>query len=246
MPLAISQVPMLLITDSLAKHIIMKAAQFVWPFLLLFVAILTLMDFSKLKKTISLIVLSLVIVFACSKDEVYLADYTSLQIEEMIFDTSKMEYSFTYSNSPVYDTLQFALNINLQLTEKEQISSTNIPFINQALAYSKTVKEYIIKDRVSEIKIFTETNFDSTHLAETEVSDYFRAVIRDEKMDVNAFITTKDAFYNLNDVTNGISKFQILALQAHPTFDEKQLFRVEIHFESGRKLEKQSNLIEFK
>ena len=153
------------------------------------------------------------------------------------------------------ETLQInknAYGIRLYLTRERSIVACaqqgNFIFIQSAYATSiECPPEYMYspKDSIVSIKILTLNNFDDTHPANSEITDYFRAAHSYSK--IEDYISSIYYTYgDDNEFENSRNKEVILdlLLMTAPTTDNKQQFEIRVALSDGRILQQQTSEIE--
>jgi Domain of unknown function (DUF5034) len=168
-----------------------------------------------------------------------------------------------------YSYKTFTIN-NLDNSGKEPVLSTNLQIIKAAygmeikfqrdrLACAKKTKPFIFqsayafkcvcppenqilpKDSITSIKIITYKDFDNNHLANSEITEYFK-VYR-----YSSFTTIQQYFSTLNLIIYNENQLEFktnILLTTPPSINSKHKFRIQINLSDGRKLIQDSPEIE--
>jgi hypothetical protein len=131
-------------------------------------------------------------------------------------------------------TYGIKIKFDYQLIASIFNSKTNL--IQKASAYTVPTDEYILKDKIISISIETLKDFNSSHLAGSDVSEYFNALWD------NGFVTIDSIIKDSNGINHSkIMEFELnaeflLHLNENPILGQTQQFEVFVTFESGNSL----------
>lgn len=200
----------------------------------------------KTKKIIFILLLPLIleiVVSCCECIEPIYQKYTNKALSINNLDNSGREPIVSTSTS----IIKTAYGIRIQLLGEKiaGIERPNSIFIQSAFAFTKCncppSYQFLPKDSITTIKILSLNDFNSTHSANSEISDYFKVY------KYYSFSTIQDYIRNTNPVLNYESDLAIkidLLLMTAPTINNQHKFRVQITLSDGRVLEQDTSIIE--
>lgn len=146
------------------------------------------------------------------------------------------------SSGPV---LKYAYGVGVTIEREQLAMISDVPrysFFQSAYACDCVGNEYIPKDTLSTFKIFTVNDFDDTHPAGSDVSDYYRI------SNLNAY-TQLDHYVDMYgfDTLYGPSQLQStleILLMTPPTLNTTHQFRIELVLTDGRVMEQMTTPID--
>jgi hypothetical protein len=95
------------------------------------------------------------------------------------------------------------------------------------------------KDSITAIKVFTLNDFDSNHLANAEISDYFRVYTPHSFLAITTYLqASKNVLYNESDLGIKID----LLLMTTPAMNTQHKFKVQITLSDGRIFEPETSI----
>lgn len=198
-----------------------------------------------MKKVIFLLLFPLIaeaVVSCCNCIEPVIQHYTNKTFSITNLDNSGSEPLVSSSNS----IIKKAYGIRLQLT-RERIACLqrrNSLFIQSAYAFScgcEPANQYLPKDSITSIKVYTLHNFDGNHLAGSDVSGYFKVYHYFSFSTIEDYIKRSYlVLYNDRDLAVQTD----LLLMTAPAVTGQHQFRVEITLSDGRILANETSTIE--
>ncbi len=177
----------------------------------------------------------------CDCEDSDFSNYTNCSFEIKNLDHSGADLFITDESQVKKE----AFGLQLQLSRKEDICLIKKPlFISTAYGTScdcPPEKIYQPLDTISNIKITTLQDFDNTHLANTEITDYFQALQSTEYLPISEFLNRKNgqllSTFDFELVLNCM-------LLIPPTSSGIYQFQVDIALSDGRTFSKTSDSIE--
>jgi hypothetical protein len=199
----------------------------------------------KAKRVIFIMLFPLIadlVVSCCNCLEPVIKLYTHKTILVSNLDNSGSQPVITTSNSVV----KTGYGIRVQLNREKTVSNgkQGALFIQSAYAFDcdcPPVNQLLPKDSVTSIKIFTLNDFDATHSANADISDYFK-VYR-----FFSFSTIKDYLKNSKSTLYEDSELELtldLLLMTAPSINAQHKFKVQITLSDGRVLEQETSQIQ--
>jgi hypothetical protein len=125
----------------------------------------------------------------------------------------------------------------MSVSNKSQIS---VGLMQSAYACSCPEDNFIAKDNIALLTIFSNNDFDVAHPKNTDLSLYFNAKINNVMVPITDYIAT------INDQKYGYPNnfYEGVFLQTMPTSNRKHKFRVVITLTDGRILEAETSEVE--
>ncbi len=197
------------------------------------------------RKILFIILLPLIaeVLMACCKcDATIVSYYTHTKISVLNLDNSGASASVTSASS----VLKTAYGIRLKLF-REQTACLNPQktfFISTAQAFKCDcgVDSLLLRDSITAIKVFTMYDFDNNHLANADVSDYFKVY------KPYSFSKIADYLKSSKEVQFYIEKFLEvdidLLLMNPPALNTQHKFKVQVTFSDGRILVQETPAID--
>ena len=182
------------------------------------------------------------IVGCCDCLETILFDYTNCSISIENLDNSGKEPIVSSSDSILIEA--FWLRINIEREEDICDNYYQPLFITSAYARGcdcPPEELYQPLDSIISVKLITLRDFDSTHVANDFISEYFSVRRSTELISIEEFINSQ--IYNILDINNSNLNFDLM-LMIPPKRGKEHLFEVQIELSDGRVLSETSNLIE--
>jgi hypothetical protein len=181
-------------------------------------------------------------VSCCNCLEPVIKLYTHKTISVSNLDNSGSQPVISTSNS----ILKTAYGIRIQLTREKTVCNGKQPtlFIQSAYAFDcdcPPVNQLLPKDSVTSIKIFTLNDFDVTHSANADISDYFKVYQQ------FYFSTIKDYLKNSESTLYDDTELQLtldLLLMTAPSINTQHKFKIQITLSNGRILEQETSQIQ--
>jgi hypothetical protein len=198
----------------------------------------------KIKKILLILILPLMlelIVSCCDCVAPTIYSYTNKSIDLKNLDNTGIEPIVSDSNS----IAKAAYGIRLTI-EKEQIAKSeymNFHLIQNSYATSCECPppiQYNPKDSILSIKIMCLSDFDNTHPANSNVSEYFKIYKNHSYTTIQNFI--KNSHFILYDKTEFQTTIDFLLVQA-PTINSIQKFKIQLYLSDNRVLEKETTSI---
>jgi len=167
--------------------------------------------------------------------------YTNVGIFVNNLDNSGKEAVATISDSIPRQAYGFRLHL---IREKLAVNNSPQYLFSQSVYADNLSSNYYNSDcypidSIVSFKIFTGYDFDSTHPANADVSDYFKVC------DGNSFITVKDYFsftswvYPAYELQTDIE----ILLMTTPTINTRHQFKIQVKLSDGRVLEQATPIV---
>ena len=198
-----------------------------------------------MKKVIFLLLFPLiaeVVISCCNCIEPVIQHYTNKSISINHLDNSRSEPLVSTSDS----IIKKAYGIRLQLIRERLacIEKRQSVFIQSAYAFScgcPPAKQFLPKDSITAIKIYTLHDFDSNHPADSDVSGYFKIYQAFTFSTIPDYIKT--SYLVLYDDRELAKQIDFL-LMTVPAISGQHQFKVEITLSDGRVLINETTTIE--
>ncbi|MBX3255111.1 MAG: DUF5034 domain-containing protein [Chitinophagaceae bacterium] len=199
----------------------------------------------KIKKVLILLLIPLfsdMLVACCDCDDPQLFKYTNAGLELQHLDNR--------AQSPVIDEDGIALKeaYGIAMTLRcEPTAFKPAPFsffLNQSYAFScgcDAAVQHHAKDSVVAIRIITLENFDASHAAETDISDYFRLYTWNSFTTITDYLHKDAKVFTYDEPQNIVMNALLITA---PAAAGSYRFRVEMDLSDGRSLIKETSTIE--
>lgn len=162
---------------------------------------------------------------------------TALLLRNMDFSLAEPKIS----NAAIISGANYGIQIQLQ-TEIIVLNKKQIRFGLMQAAYACSCPEddFIAKDNIASLKIFSNNDFDATHPKNTDLSLYFKAKRN------NAMVTITDYIAAIKDQFDVYPNnfYEGVFLQTMPTLNKKHRFKIVITLTDGRVLEAETTEVE--
>lgn len=183
------------------------------------------------------------IVACCDCIEPTYFNYTNCSITINNLDNSGAEPIVTQSNTISKDAfgIRVVINRNENICKVETNKSL---FIQSAYATSCDCPpefQYLPLDSITSVKIITVNDFNSEHLENTEVSEYFFVYRGHEFYKIDEYVDNIET--TLYDFENPTLEFDLL-LMSPPTIGTEHQFQVTVELSDGRIFNAQTELLE--
>ncbi len=195
----------------------------------------------KFKKIIFLLLLPYIITFVvscCKCEETVFKNYTNRSFSLENIDNSGKEVKT--SASSLINKRAFGIRVNLRLENIAQIlkpSAFSFNTLNATSCECPPFFEFSPKDSIISFKLFTVNDLDNLHLANSEVTQYFKIFYN------NSYTSVADRYPNktfkgltLYDESEFDAKIDLL-LMTIPEESKKVQFKVQLKMSDGRILE---------
>ncbi|NII23795.1 DUF5034 domain-containing protein [Pseudoflavitalea sp. X16] len=198
-----------------------------------------------MKKVIFLLLFPLiaeVVISCCNCMEPVIRRYTNKTISVEHLDNSGSEAVVSTSGS----VTKKAYGIRLRLIREQLacIQQRKSLFIQSAYAYScgcEPALQFLAKDSITSIKVYTLNDFDGTHPAGSDLSGYFKVY------SVYNFMTIEDYLKYMDVTLYAESQLDTridLLLMTAPVLTGQHQFKVQLTLSDGRTLETETSTIE--
>ena len=192
----------------------------------------------KMRKIILLLLFPLmadVLVACCNCDESAVYHYTVEKMDMVSLDNSGSQpRTIVSGNVP-----KKAYGIRIQMPVKFARNTKGIPFISNS-AYALSCRcfndQYLSKDSIVSVKVFSLNAFDNLHPVNTDITDYFKVNHESVYETIPVFLARKP------EISNYEISFDVLLLTP-PTTGQEHQFRVEIQLAGNRILTGTTGLI---
>lgn len=156
------------------------------------------------------------------------------------------------NNEPVISTsgsvakTAYGIRIHLSREKIACINRSRSVFIQSAFAYKcdcPPPNQFLPEDSITSIKVFTVNDFDATHSANSDISDYFKVYTAY----LFTFTTIPDYLRNTSPVLYSENELEVkldLLLMTPPSFNNQHRFRVQITLSDGRVLQQETSEIQ--
>lgn len=197
------------------------------------------------KKTLFLLLFPLIaqlVISCCDCPEPVIRYYTNKSITARHLDNRGAQVEVATSGS----IPKKAYGIRLQLTREITacIQKSNSLFISSAYAFGchcMPALQFWAKDSIKTIKIFTLRDFDNTHFAGADLSDYFQVFTANTFTSITDYLKHPEAvLYTETELTNSTN----LLLMTAPSTHTQHQFRLQMTLSDGRVLETETSTIE--
>ncbi len=190
---------------------------------------------------ILLIIFAIRVLVSCCDclDSTYLK-YTFDSIETVHIDNSGQNPKYINSGTILKEA--YGIQIKLSLNQLAFFKPLNFGAFNSTFAFDCECPpeiQYLAQDTISEIKIITLNDFDNNHLANSEISVYFKVYTYSNYITIQEFIDTpENIYYEKPD-----KKFIDIYLMQAPEITGEHQFKVEIGLSNGSILSSTTSLI---
>jgi hypothetical protein len=165
------------------------------------------------------------IVDSCKPCLTYKYDIDKIQLQNLIYSTGVNGLNWTGTDTTVLKYSQFGIMIDFH---KIVYSSINYSLTNNAFAIDCPI-EYLLQHKIESISIFSLNKFDQDHLADSDISDYFKAIIYPIQSKPNTIDSTLAYQYGINYMHTGSSDNNLeLLLNKAPQSDSLFRFVVKV------------------
>jgi hypothetical protein len=200
----------------------------------------------KIKKILFLLLFPVIAELAiscgdCNCEEIVFLKYSNKSISLENIDNSGESSVVTSSDS----ALKTAYGIKLQLTREQTACGKEHGFVFFPSAYAKcdcpSPNQFLPKDSITSIKVFSLNAFDSDHGANADVSAYFKAYRSD-----HSFISLGEFPKYSNMVLENETYFTMsvnLLLMTAPAMNTQHAFKVQLTLTDGRILEQTIEIV---
>lgn len=185
----------------------------------------------------------------CDCIEPVLKNYSNLSMTLGNLDNSGEKPIIT--NSKTVPKNAYGIGVSFQ-RELVACSKKSFPtFFQSAYAFSCNCPpelQIMAKDSITAVKIFTVYDFDDSHSARSDISDYFKVY------KYNSFVSIAEYLNSMNDyIYSGWTlydeselEFEVtLLLMTTPKIDKTNKFKVQVTLSDGRVLEQDTDEIDF-
>ncbi|TCD12552.1 DUF5034 domain-containing protein [Pedobacter frigidisoli] len=165
--------------------------------------------------------------------------YTNKGISLKNMDSALPQPSVT--NTGIIASTKYGIQIQL-LTQQLTLSKPQISWGLMQSAYACKCPEddFIAKEGILSLKVFSDQDFDSTHPKNTDLSLYFKAKRYDKLLPIIDYIkSSKDMGY-----ISSYDFYEGIFLQVAPTVSKKHKFKIVITLSDGRTLEAETTEVE--
>lgn len=163
-------------------------------------------------------------------------------------EPGKMHYFFdtisvhNLDNSGEYDCVSTseyiskeAFGLQIELTIKKESNHFRPRSINFSAANATSCEcvyeQYLPKDTISSLSVFTVNDFDGKHIAESDISPYFKVVTPNGFISINEYLKLPETIYE--NWLPEKEQITLYLLQSPTNLEEKHSFKVEIGFSNG-------------
>ena len=200
------------------------------------------MNYKKVFLIITFPILANLIMGCCECVGTFIFNYTNCSISLENLDNSGQEPVESSSNT----ILKAAFGLRVEVERKKDICAKDFKplFISSTYATScdcPPEETYQPLDSIVSIKIVTLRDFDSAHLGNDPVSEYFSILRSTEFVSIDEFILSQQ--YEFYDISNSTLSFDLM-LMTPPEKHAEYQFEVLIELSDGRVLSKISDLVE--
>lgn len=165
--------------------------------------------------------------------------YTNKGISLKNMDAALPQPSVT--NAGIIASTKYGIQVQL-LTQQLTLLKPRITFgiMQSAYACSCPEDDFIAKEDIFSLKVFSDQDFDSTHPKNTDLSLYFKAKRYDTLLPIIDYIkSSKDMGY-----ISSYDFYEGIFLQVAPSANKKHKFKVVITLTDGRTLEAETTEVE--
>jgi len=192
------------------------------------------------KKIIFILLLPLLVEIlssCCRCPELNHYEYSNCDITLQNLDNSGPNIIVAMSDSITEDNYAIRVAVNRSLDVCETYNYPSL-FINSATACSCPSDTWTPRQEIRSLKIYTINHFDSSHYANSEVTEYFSAFSGDFSTDIDSFI--KNYNYEANGYEDYERLFDLL-LNTTPTIGNKHRFKIVVSLAEGKKIIKKTS-----
>lgn len=180
------------------------------------------------------------IVSCCDCNDTTVYKYTFNSMKTMHIDNSGQ--SPHYVEGGIIPKEAYGLQIELALSQLAYNKSLNFTGFNTAYAFDCFCPPeiaYFAQDTISEIRIITLNDFDITHKANSEISDYFKVLTSTNYLTIPAYVDTPEIIYYEKPEHDII----LVYLMKPPAIIGEHRFKVEILLSDGTTLASSTTII---
>ena len=168
----------------------------------------------------------------CSEPEVATFTHTNVLLEHL--DNSGESSRTTISDSILKEAYGLQINLDREFLACNPLQNHSFFISSYALSCDCNQIAYIPREYVTDIIIISSHDFDNTHLAGDDISEYFKVLKSHSYQSITEYLKKEEKDF----VYDYLSTLRVqLLLMTPPTLNEFHEFKVQIFLSDGRILE---------
>lgn len=198
---------------------------------------------SRIKKIIFLLLFPLIanlVVACCDCMEPLIEHYTNRTLTIHNLDNAGNEPA--ESTSVSIKKAAYGIRIKLFREKTACIEPTKLLFIQSAYAMKKCncpePNQFFAKDSITGIKIITLNDFDNGHLANTDISAYFKVYSSHTFSTIENYIKRSIVLFDESEFETSLD----LLLMTSPVLNSQHQFKIQVSLSDGRVIEEKTSI----
>ncbi len=182
----------------------------------------------------------------CSDADTHYFEWNNISLDKLEIYYENEWLRYRQSDKLTFAPLTFGTRIGFDYQMIAELKNINISLIQPLYALTKQTDEYILKDKILSISVKTINDFDSEHLAGSDISDYFKTLLAGDFIPINSKLNGTNGINESRISEDSLNEEYDIYLRESPTIGNSHQFEIMIEFESGKILTKMTDEIEIK